>query len=126
MDCMRINCAHDDAGAWTRMLQHLRRAEQRHRRSCRVLMDLAGPKVRTGPVEPGPAVVKFGPRRDALGRVTDPARSGSMRKSSRVPHRRLATRRCRRPPSGCGASRKVMFWSSWTRATCAARFMSSR
>lgn len=74
MDCMRINCAHDDAGAWTRMLQHLRRAEQRHRRSCRVLMDLAGPKVRTGPVEPGPAVVKFGPRRDALGRVTDPAR----------------------------------------------------
>jgi pyruvate kinase len=74
MDCVRINCAHDEAGAWTRMLEHLRRAERRQGRSCRVLMDLAGPKVRTGPVEPGPAVVKFGPRRDPLGRVTDPAR----------------------------------------------------
>ena len=27
MDCMRINCAHDDDGAWARMIEHLRRAE---------------------------------------------------------------------------------------------------
>src|SRR5262249_13144118 len=26
MDCMRINCAHDDATAWARMIEHLRRA----------------------------------------------------------------------------------------------------
>ncbi len=37
-------------------------------------MDLAGPKLRTGPVEPGPAVVRVRPRRDAYGRVSAPAR----------------------------------------------------
>ncbi len=74
MDCMRINCAHDDVVAWTRMIGHLRRAEQELGRSCRVVMDLGGPKLRTGPLEPGPAVVKIRPRRDAFGRVTAPAR----------------------------------------------------
>ena len=74
MDCMRINCAHDDEAAWARMIDHLRRAELATGRKCRVLMDLAGPKLRTGPLEPGPAVVKVRPTRDAFGRVTQPAR----------------------------------------------------
>jgi pyruvate kinase len=74
MDCMRINCAHDDAGAWARMIAHLRRAEQALGRPCRVLMDLGGPKLRTGPLEPGPPVIKWRPRRDAWGRVIAPAR----------------------------------------------------
>jgi pyruvate kinase len=71
---MRINCAHDDEVAWQRMLDHLRRAERATGRQCRVLMDLAGPKLRTGPLEPGPPVVKVKPARDAFGRVTRPAR----------------------------------------------------
>ncbi|MDQ3703519.1 MAG: pyruvate kinase [Chloroflexota bacterium] len=74
MDCMRINCAHDDAVAWTAMIANLRRAEQELGSSCRVLMDLAGPKLRTGPLEPGPQVVKVRPQRDSHGRVTAPAR----------------------------------------------------
>jgi pyruvate kinase len=74
MDCMRINCAHDDAAAWLQMLEHLRRAERSLRRTCRVVMDLAGPKLRTGPLEPGPAVVRIRPRRDVYGRVTKRAR----------------------------------------------------
>jgi pyruvate kinase len=74
MDCMRINCAHDDPQAWSRMIEHLRRAERALGRSARILMDLAGPKLRTGPVEPGPAVQKLRPERDAFGRVTAPAR----------------------------------------------------
>jgi len=74
MDCMRINCAHDDAAAWARMIEHLRQAEQSLGRSCRVVMDLAGPKLRTGPLEPGPAVVRIRPSRDAFGRVRAPAR----------------------------------------------------
>jgi pyruvate kinase len=74
MDCMRINCAHDDATAWARMIAHLRQAEQSLGRSCRVVMDLAGPKLRTGPLEPGPAVVRIRPTRDAYGRVIAPAR----------------------------------------------------
>ena len=74
MNCMRINCAHDTPEHWLRMLEHLQRARERHGYPCRVLMDLAGPKLRTGALEPGPAVAKFGPRRDRRGRVLEPAR----------------------------------------------------
>lgn len=74
MDCMRINCAHDDAVAWARMIEHLRRAERSLGRSCRVVMDLAGPKLRTGPLLPGPCVLRIRPRRDAYGRVVAAAR----------------------------------------------------
>lgn len=74
MDCARINCAHDDETAWARMVDHVRRAGHATGRTCRILMDLAGPKIRTGPVAPGPPVVKIKPTRDALGRVLQPAR----------------------------------------------------
>ena len=73
MDCMRINCAHDDASAWERMIHHLERAKRELKRECRVAMDLAGPKLRTGPIEPGPTVLKVKPHRDDHGRVTTPA-----------------------------------------------------
>ncbi len=51
MDCARINCAHDDATVWSAMIEHVRRAEVITGRKCKVLMDLAGPKVRTGAVK---------------------------------------------------------------------------
>ena len=73
MDCMRINCAHDDPQAWLKMIQHLHRAREASGRQCSVLMDLAGPKLRTGEVEPGPAVQKIRPARSAFGVVTAPA-----------------------------------------------------
>lgn len=50
MTCARINLAHDGPEAWAQMLAHLRAAQQLTGKSCRVLMDLAGPKVRTGEV----------------------------------------------------------------------------
>jgi pyruvate kinase len=74
MDCMRINCAHDGPEAWAAMVENLRRARTELGRSCSVLMDLPGPRVRTGGVEPGPRVVKARPVRDELGRVQHPAR----------------------------------------------------
>jgi pyruvate kinase len=46
MDCARINCAHDDAAAWTRMIDNVRAASERHGAPCPVLMDIAGPKLR--------------------------------------------------------------------------------
>ena len=52
MDCMRVNCAHDGPEEWSRMIENLKRARKETRRRCRVLMDLPGPKIRTGPVEP--------------------------------------------------------------------------
>jgi pyruvate kinase len=74
MDCMRINCAHDGSEAWAAMIGNLRRAEKETNKKCKVAMDLAGPKLRTGRVEPGPAVLKYRPQRNALGRVASPAR----------------------------------------------------
>lgn len=74
MDCLRINCAHDAPEAWAKMVDRVRAAEQELGRPCRVLMDLGGPKLRTGPLPPGPKVVKVKPTRDDLGRVADPAR----------------------------------------------------
>lgn len=50
MDCMRINCAHDAAPAWTAMVENLRRAEELTERPARVAVDLPGPKLRTGPL----------------------------------------------------------------------------
>jgi pyruvate kinase len=50
MNCARINCAHDDAGAWTRMAENARAAARRLGRPCRVLMDIAGPKLRIASV----------------------------------------------------------------------------
>jgi pyruvate kinase len=74
MEVMRINCAHDTPKVWERMVRHLRRAERETGKRCAVSFDLAGPKLRTGPIEPGPAVAKWRPLRDTIGRVTEPAR----------------------------------------------------
>lgn len=48
VEAVRINCAHDDEAAWGRMIAHVRRAGERTGRRMKVLMDLAGPKIRTG------------------------------------------------------------------------------
>lgn len=73
MQIMRINCAHDGPLVWARMLLHLRRAERRLGRKCKVSFDLGGPKLRTGPIAPGISVLKWRPQRDSYGRVTAPA-----------------------------------------------------
>ncbi|HVN35921.1 MAG TPA: pyruvate kinase [Casimicrobiaceae bacterium] len=73
MGIMRVNCAHDSRRVWERMVKHLRKAERESGRRCLVSFDLAGPKLRTGPMAAGPAVAKWRPVRDVLGRVTQPA-----------------------------------------------------
>ncbi len=56
MDVVRINCARDDTSAWLAMIENLRKAERKTGRPCRVFMDLAGPKLRTGPIEVEPSM----------------------------------------------------------------------
>lgn len=73
MDVMRINAAHDDVDAWTAMVTHLRAAEKSTGRHCKVQLDLAGPKLRTGALRGGPRVARFGPERDEAGAVLRPA-----------------------------------------------------
>jgi pyruvate kinase len=74
MDVARINCAHDDAVAWRSMAELVRRAAKESQRDVKILMDLGGPKVRTGAMEPGPSVLKLRPQRDVLGGVEKASR----------------------------------------------------
>lgn len=69
MDCARINCAHDDQRVWKKMVNNIRKAAESTGKSCKILMDLGGPKLRTGEVEPGPKVVKIRPQRNETGEV---------------------------------------------------------
>jgi pyruvate kinase len=48
VEAVRINCAHDDAEHWQRMIVNVRAAEQESGRRIKILMDIAGPKIRTG------------------------------------------------------------------------------
>jgi pyruvate kinase len=73
MNCARINCAHDDAITWGRIVENIRKAEEATGRKCKILMDLGGPKLRTGELNPGPAVVKARPKRNDFGKVEAPA-----------------------------------------------------
>jgi pyruvate kinase len=73
MDVMRINCAHDDIDAWRAMIGHLRTAELKHGRRCRVYADLAGPKLRTGNLPSLGGMIEFKARRDTWGQVLQPA-----------------------------------------------------
>jgi len=84
MDCMRINCAHDSPPEWHEMLRNLRSAERHTRRRARVLVDLPGPKLRTGPLAPQPTSDRKGDYlrlgigdRLILTRGGEPAPSGS-------------------------------------------------
>ena len=74
MDVARINCAHDDADAWKAMARLVRRAAKAAQREVKVLMDLGGPKIRTGTLPVGPAVLKLRPARDELGFAIQPWR----------------------------------------------------
>ena len=75
MDIARINCAHDSTPEWAQIIKAIRHAEDRLTRAgksvgrrCRILMDLAGPKVRTGPLEPETRPLKLSVPKDADGR----------------------------------------------------------
>ncbi len=72
MNCARINCAHDDESVWRRMIKYVRRAEKESGRSCRILMDIAGRKIRTGAVELGASIRHLSVERDAYGRTSGP------------------------------------------------------
>ncbi|MGD7033384.1 pyruvate kinase [Methylotuvimicrobium buryatense] len=74
MTCARINCAHDEPIIWHSMIRNIRRAEVEIGRDCRILMDLAGHKIRTGPIELGPAIHHIKVKRDAYGNVVEPGR----------------------------------------------------
>jgi pyruvate kinase len=74
MNLARINCAHDDPDTWRLMVNNVRQAARDAGTECRIVMDLSGPKLRTGELKPGPRVIHIRPKRDPLGRVIAPRR----------------------------------------------------
>jgi len=74
MDIARINCAHDNPADWLDMVTHVRRAAEAAKRPIKILVDLGGPKIRTGEVAHHTPVLKVKPVKDRLGRVIRPAR----------------------------------------------------
>jgi len=69
MNVARINCAHDNAETWAAMIENVRKVADEAGTHCRIIMDLAGPKIRTGMLRPGPRVFHIRPRRDPMGRT---------------------------------------------------------
>ena len=66
MNVLRINCAHEGEPEWAQMIAALREARAQTSKDCRVLMDLAGPKIRTGPVGGARRIATWKPAKDEL------------------------------------------------------------
>ncbi len=71
---LRINCAHEGPEEWLGAIEALREARRETGKECRILMDLAGPKLRTGLVAGAPHVITWKPLRDEIGNPVTPAR----------------------------------------------------
>lgn len=65
VECVRINCAHDDAATWQAMIDNVKQAASVRGKACKILMDLAGQKVRTGRLHTQAAVKHLRPHLDA-------------------------------------------------------------
>lgn len=50
MKIARINLSHDDQSIWKAIIDNLKKAQLETGKSCKVYMDLSGPKIRTGKV----------------------------------------------------------------------------
>ncbi|HEX2672526.1 MAG TPA: pyruvate kinase [Polyangiaceae bacterium] len=74
MNVLRINCAHETEAEWSRVIEALHAAREQTGKPCRVLMDLAGPKIRTGVIQSKRRVATWKPQRDDIGKTTAPAR----------------------------------------------------
>ncbi len=74
MNSARINCAHDSPEVWEKMITNIKRANGALKKKCKIMMDLGGPKLRTGPMKPGPNVVHIQPSKDVEGKVIKPAK----------------------------------------------------
>ena len=72
MNCARINCAHDTPEVWMKMIGNVRKASEKLNNKVKICMDLGGPKIRTGPLSPGPKIRKYRPKKDLRGCIVEP------------------------------------------------------
>ncbi|XP_065868267.1 plastidial pyruvate kinase 4, chloroplastic-like isoform X2 [Euphorbia lathyris] len=59
----RINCAHGNPSTWSEIIRRVREISQMLKKPCRILMDLAGPKLRTGTLKTAPSLMKISPKK---------------------------------------------------------------
>lgn len=50
MSVVRINCGHEDEVVWAKMIKAVRKAASRAGKSCKIYMDLSGPRIRVADV----------------------------------------------------------------------------
>ncbi|MEZ5082494.1 MAG: pyruvate kinase [Bacteroidales bacterium] len=74
MNSARINCAHDNTETWQKMIDNIRASSEKLSRNCKVMMDLGGPKLRTGAMQAGPKIIHIKPKKDVMGKVVNPAK----------------------------------------------------
>ena len=74
MNSARINCAHDTPEDWLKMINNIKQAKKELGKKCKVMMDLGGPKLRTGTIKPGPQLIRIKPGKNVLGQIQKPAR----------------------------------------------------
>lgn len=70
---IRINCAHGNPATWNEIIRRVKRSSQMLEAPCRIIMDLAGPKLRTDKLKAGPCIMKISPKKNAAGNVIFPA-----------------------------------------------------
>lgn len=74
MDIARINCAHDTPEAWRAMAANVRATSARVGRDIKISMDLPGPKLRVGAIEPSPRIERTRVTRTKTGRILTPSK----------------------------------------------------
>lgn len=74
MNIARINTAHDDAEVWQAMVEQVRRLSKELHKPCKVMVDLTGPKLRTGPLSFEPSALHIKVKRNLLGVTTEPGK----------------------------------------------------
>lgn len=70
---IRINCAHDDATVWSEIIRMAKHSSQMLEKPCRILMDLAGPKLRTGYLMKDTIAMRITPQKDSNSDMIFPA-----------------------------------------------------
>jgi pyruvate kinase len=72
-NCFRINSAHDSPRNWLHCIKTIRQASAELKTTVKIMIDLAGPKMRLIDNEAPATVLKIKPKKDILGRIAYPA-----------------------------------------------------
>ena len=114
MDVARINFSHGNHDEHARVIKRLRSAAQELNRPVTILQDLSGPKIRTGQLEEGSAVLEDGaqvPAHRVRGSLEvmeqTGVRQGAIEADARAANDRRPARRRRRAGPGAVAQRQA-------------------